>query len=170
MERFSQSLRKHEIKIVNFQKKKLIRLTNEQEELHEKGRICCSCKNVLCLSTLTIKTMVKLGTIVAILVKAEVLQGAYVIQNILFLKKLPMDYDYHFMMRSTISLFMSVITRFMISLLSSLSIISLNKSIKLNVNTDMIIKARKTCGIRYERFWVFSWIHKQFSRIKMYML
>ena len=37
---FFESLRKHVIKIINFEKNKMIPLTNEQQEPHEKAKIC----------------------------------------------------------------------------------------------------------------------------------
>ena len=40
MKKFCESLREHVIKIINFEKKKMISLTNEQQELHEKTKIC----------------------------------------------------------------------------------------------------------------------------------
>ena len=40
MKQFCESLWQHVVKIINFAKKKMIPLTNEQQELHVKGKIC----------------------------------------------------------------------------------------------------------------------------------
>ena len=44
MKKFCEFLREHAMKIINFEKKKIKRLTNEQQEWHEKTNICYNCK------------------------------------------------------------------------------------------------------------------------------
>ena len=44
MEKFCESLREHIIKIINFEKKKMIPLTNDQQELYQKTKRCYICK------------------------------------------------------------------------------------------------------------------------------
>ena len=39
MKKYCESLRKHSMKIINFENKKMIPLTNEQEESYEKTKI-----------------------------------------------------------------------------------------------------------------------------------
>ena len=45
MKKFDESLRDHAIKIINFEKKKVILLTNKQQESHEKIKIYYIYKN-----------------------------------------------------------------------------------------------------------------------------
>ena len=40
MEKFFKSFREHAMKIINFEKRKMIPLTNEQQKLYEKTKIC----------------------------------------------------------------------------------------------------------------------------------
>ena len=42
--KFGESLREHAMKIINFEKKNVIPLTNNQQKLDEKTRICYICK------------------------------------------------------------------------------------------------------------------------------
>ena len=44
MKKFCESLREHAKKIINFEKKKMIPLTNERQESYEKAKICNSSK------------------------------------------------------------------------------------------------------------------------------
>ena len=44
MKKFCESLIEHTVKIINLNKKKMIPLTNKQQELHEKTKICYICK------------------------------------------------------------------------------------------------------------------------------
>ena len=74
MKKFSESLRERAMKIINFQKKKMIPLTNAEQELYEKWKSATFTKKV------QIKAIVKLKTIVIIQVNAEVLHIAYEIK------------------------------------------------------------------------------------------
>ena len=72
------------MKIINFEKKKLIPLTNERKDSHEKAKISYTCTKMLqtCknINTLAIKIIIKLQTIVTRLtVNTEMLQVAFVI-------------------------------------------------------------------------------------------
>ena len=40
MKKFSESLREHSMKVINFKKKKTKSLTNKQQESHENAKIC----------------------------------------------------------------------------------------------------------------------------------
>ena len=44
IKKFCESSREHAIKRINFEKKKIIPLTNEQKESHEKAKICYTCE------------------------------------------------------------------------------------------------------------------------------
>ena len=66
MKKHCEYLREQAMKIINFEKKKMISLTNEQQESREKTKIA------------------KLVTIVVIQVNAEVLHMAYLIENIMY--------------------------------------------------------------------------------------
>ena len=44
MKKIRESLREHRIKIINFKKKKIWLLTNEQQKSHENAKICYICK------------------------------------------------------------------------------------------------------------------------------
>ena len=41
MKKFRESLSEHAMKIINFEKKNIIQLKNEQQELYEKTKVCC---------------------------------------------------------------------------------------------------------------------------------
>ena len=43
MKKFCESFREHAMKIINFKKKKMKFLTNKQQDLYEKAKICCIC-------------------------------------------------------------------------------------------------------------------------------
>ena len=79
MKTFFESFREHAMKIINFKKKTMKLLTNEQQKLHENTKICYICKKNLKINMLKIKNIVKLGTIVIIHVNIDVLRIAYVI-------------------------------------------------------------------------------------------
>ena len=49
MKKFFESLRENPMKIVNFEKKKMIPLANEQQESNEKAKICYICKQKMCI-------------------------------------------------------------------------------------------------------------------------
>ena len=44
MKKFCESLREHEMKIIDFKKKKMKLLTKEQQESYENAKICYICK------------------------------------------------------------------------------------------------------------------------------
>ena len=44
MERFCKDLREHDMKIINYEKKEMIPLTDEENESHEKQKVCYICK------------------------------------------------------------------------------------------------------------------------------
>ena len=79
MKNFCEYLREHAMKIINFEKKKMILLTNQQHESYEKTKFCYICKKSLNINTPMIKIIVKLKIIVIILINTEVLYIAYVI-------------------------------------------------------------------------------------------
>ena len=66
-----ESLREHSLKIVNFEKKKTVPLTNEHQELHENEKICYIYKKSSYITTLMIKPISQLGTIAIILVNTD---------------------------------------------------------------------------------------------------
>ena len=67
------------VKIIDFEKKKMIPLINEQQESYEKEKICNICKISLDINTMMIKIIVMLKDIVIILVNTEELYIAYAI-------------------------------------------------------------------------------------------
>ena len=46
MERFCKELREHAMKITNYEKKEMMPLTDEENELHEMQKVCYICKKV----------------------------------------------------------------------------------------------------------------------------
>ena len=44
MKKFCESLREHAMSVINFEKKKMILLKNEQQESYEKTKVCYNCK------------------------------------------------------------------------------------------------------------------------------
>ena len=44
MKKFCESLREHAMSVINFEKKKMILLKNEQQESYEKTKVCYICK------------------------------------------------------------------------------------------------------------------------------
>ena len=77
MKKFCKSLREHSMKIINFEKKKRILLTNEEYESYLNNINCHIHIGILNIYTLMMKIFIKLKTIVIILVNAEVLHKAY---------------------------------------------------------------------------------------------
>ena len=79
MKKFCESLREHEMKIINFKKKKMKLLPKEQQESYENAKICYICKQKFENKYLREKKYRKLETIVIIQENIEVLRIAYVI-------------------------------------------------------------------------------------------
>ena len=48
MERFSKDLRDQTMKIINYEKKQMIPLTNKEKESYEKQKICYTCEKEFC--------------------------------------------------------------------------------------------------------------------------
>ena len=72
--KFGESLREHAMKIINFEKKNVIPLTNNQQKLDEKKQNLLHLqKKSLTNNTLMIKIITKIKTIVIILVSIKVL-------------------------------------------------------------------------------------------------
>ena len=78
---FFESLREHGMDIINFEKEKIISLTNEQKkESYMKSQKSVAFAKISCYkTTLKIKTIVKLRPIFIIQVNTEVLHIKYVI-------------------------------------------------------------------------------------------
>ena len=57
MKKFSESLREHEIKTINFKNKKMNLLTNEQQESYQNAKICYICKEQFEKKYLKIKNL-----------------------------------------------------------------------------------------------------------------
>ena len=74
-----ESLREHVINTINFEKKKIILLTIEQQEWHERKMSAACSKYNLNINTLMIKIILKLKTVVIIQINTEVVHIAYVI-------------------------------------------------------------------------------------------
>ena len=47
MKKFCESLREYAMEMINFEKKKMVPQHNEQQQMHEKPKICCICKRAL---------------------------------------------------------------------------------------------------------------------------
>ena len=76
MKKFCESLREHEMEIINFKKKKAKLLTKEQQESYENAKLCYICKEKI--KNKYVKNKVR---------------DVYVIQNIMFLK------NFHFIIK-----------------------------------------------------------------------
>ena len=74
MKKFCESLTKYPIQIINFEKKKMIPLTNRQKESYEKGKICNISKKLNIMTKFIV-----INTIVIILVNTDVPHISYVI-------------------------------------------------------------------------------------------
>ena len=73
MKRFSESLREYKMKIIDFEKKKMIQLTNEDYESYLNQTNCHINKKGLKINTLMIKNIIELETTAIIVVNIEVL-------------------------------------------------------------------------------------------------
>ena len=89
--KFCESLREHTKKIINFDKKKMIPLTNERQESYEKAKSATvpnkSSKINTIIIIIIIINLVDIESIGILLVNKEVLHIAYVICNIVNLNK-----------------------------------------------------------------------------------
>ena len=82
MRRFCEFLEKHAMKIINFEKEKMIPLTNEGYQSYLNQINYHIFKTNLNMDELMTKTFVRLKIIVIILVNTELLAIAHLIQNI----------------------------------------------------------------------------------------
>ena len=64
MKRFCECFREHAMEVINFEKKKMKLLTNEQQESNQNSKVGYFSKKNLKRDMLQIKNIVKLGTIV----------------------------------------------------------------------------------------------------------
>ena len=71
MRKFCKSLREHAVKIIDFEKTKMIPLTKEQHGSYEKTKICYICKNKFKHKYTNDKNYLKLKTIVIKLLNTE---------------------------------------------------------------------------------------------------
>ena len=72
MKKFRDFLREHVMKIINFKKKKMTPLTNEQQDKMKREKSALHLQKNSDINTLMIKITVKLKTIVIILVNTKV--------------------------------------------------------------------------------------------------
>ena len=79
MKKFCESLKEHAIKIINFEKTKMIPLTNNKLESYASQRNCHIYKKSFKINMLKIKNIVNLEIKVIILVNTEVLYIAHAI-------------------------------------------------------------------------------------------
>ena len=79
MEKFCESLREYAVKIVNFEKKKLMPLTKEEYESYPNLVNYNIWKKTSNMNTLMIKIIVKLKSIFIIQVNIEVMHTTYII-------------------------------------------------------------------------------------------
>ena len=89
MKKSWESLREHVMKIINFKKKEVKLLKKEQNESYESIKTAYNCKEKIKNKYLKSKVIIKLEIIVIIQGNREVLLIAYVIWNIMYLKKFP---------------------------------------------------------------------------------
>ena len=82
MRRFCEFLEKHAMKIIDFEKEKMIPLTNEEYQSYLNQINYHIFKTNLNMNELMTKTLVRLKIIVIILVNTEMLAIAHLIQNI----------------------------------------------------------------------------------------
>ena len=86
MKKFCKSIREDVMNII-LKRQKMKLLTKEQQESYENAKISYICKKKLKINIWKIKNIAKLVIIAIIQENIEVLHIAYVIQNIVFLKK-----------------------------------------------------------------------------------
>ena len=79
MKKFCESLRECAIKIINYEKKKMIPLANKQQDSYERQKSAIFSNKSLIINTSLFKIIAKLKTIVITLVNTEVLNIAYLI-------------------------------------------------------------------------------------------
>ena len=79
MKKFCESLRERAIKIINYEKKKMIPLANKQQDSYERQKSAIFSNKSLNINTSLFKIIAKLKTIVITLVNKEVLNIAYLI-------------------------------------------------------------------------------------------
>ena len=78
MKMICESLKEHVMKITNFENKKIVPLTNEQQKSYEKTSGVFS-KTMLKINTLKIKIILELEIIVTLFIYTKVLHTTYVI-------------------------------------------------------------------------------------------
>ena len=112
MKKFWESLRERALKIINFEKKKMIRLQKNNRNRMKRQKSVTFPKKSSNISILILKIIVKLNTIVIILVNSETLHIAHLIWNIVYLKKLLWLFtmNYHFIMKNLAKKFKGELT------------------------------------------------------------
>ena len=78
-EKICQYVREHAIKIINFEKNKMILLRKEQQDLYEKQKSATFVEIFFNINAVIIKSITKLNTIIILQINTEVLDIAYVI-------------------------------------------------------------------------------------------
>ena len=112
MKKFWESLRERALKIINFEKKKMIQLQKNNRNRMKKQKSVTFPKKSSNISILIIKIIVKLNTIVIILVNSETLHIAHLIWNIVYLNKLLWLFtmNYYFIMKNLAKKFKGELT------------------------------------------------------------
>ena len=112
MKKFWESLRERALKIINFEKKKMIQLQKNNRNRMKTQKSVTFPKKSSNISILIIKIIVKLNTIVIILVNSETLHIAHLIWNIVYLNKLLWLFtmNYHFIMKNLAKKFKGELT------------------------------------------------------------
>ena len=101
---FCESLREHAIKIINYEKKKMIPLTNKQQDSYERQKSAIFTNKSLNINIPLFRIIAKLEIIVIKQVNTtEVLNIAYLIENIVYLKK----FQWFFKMDQTMIIILS---------------------------------------------------------------
>ena len=78
-EKICQYVREYAIKIINFEKNKMILLRKEQQDSYEKQKSATFVEIFLNINAVIIKSITKLNTIIILQINTEVLDIAYVI-------------------------------------------------------------------------------------------
>ena len=73
METFCKDLREHAMKTINYKKKEMIPLTDEENESYEKQKVCYILKNNLILMNLILMKMIKMNLILMKMIKMNLI-------------------------------------------------------------------------------------------------
>ena len=103
IKKFCISLKEHEVNVINFEKKKMLLLTDKELKFHEHSTVCYIWRKNIHKSLLRIKIIVKLEPFVTAQVDIKVQHIVFVMFNVL--NEIPVvfhngsSHDYHFIIK-----------------------------------------------------------------------